>query len=118
MLKLTRFGKPEFARYPRVEVLAGDIVPMFAQVKLAPPYEGWLATVIVDGNGIQNMLYNKESGERMIFCRKLTPFPLAVFIAKHFQEPLDLKVLTGFGFKAFKSRPDRGPDCWLPYPFG
>jgi len=119
MLKLTQFDKAAFKRYPRVEELSGDIVPMFAQVKLAPPdYQGWFATVVVDGNGIQVMIYNKDSEEKIAFCRKLNPFPLAVFIAEHLEEPLDLKVLTRFGFKGFKLAPHRGRECWLPLPFG
>jgi hypothetical protein len=119
MLKLTQFGKTEFKRHPHVAELSGEIVPMFAQVKMAPPdYEGWFATVLVDGNGIQVIIYNKDREKKMVFCRKLHPFPLAIFVAKHLEEPLDLEVLTRFGFQGFKSRPDRGHHCWLPLPFG
>jgi hypothetical protein len=119
MLKLTQFGKTEFNRYPSVAVLAGEIVPMFAQVNIAPPdYEGWFATVVVDGNGIQVVIYNKEREEKIVFLRELHPFPLAVFIAEHLEEPLNLKVLTKLGFKSFKSGHNRGRRCWRPLPFG
>jgi hypothetical protein len=120
MLKLSQFDRAAFQRYPGVEEIAGDIVPMLAQVKLAPPdYQGRSATVVVDGNGIQVMIYNKKDKEaEIIFCRKLHPFPLAVFIAEHLEEPLDLQVLTKFGFKGFKLAPNRGRQCWLPLPFG
>ncbi len=119
MLKLTQFDQAAFNRYPRVEELSGEIVPRLAQVKMTPPdYEGWSGTVVVDGNGIQVMIYNKDSEEKIVFCRKLNPFPLAVFVAEHLEEPLDLKVLTRFGFKGFKLAPDRGRQCWLPLPFG
>ncbi len=119
MLKLTQFDKAAFDRYPRVEELAGEIVPMFAQVNLAPPdSQGWFATVVVDGNGIQVMIYNKDSEEKKVFCRKLSPFPMAVFVAEHLEEPLDLKVLTRFGFKGFKLGANQGRQCWLPLPFG
>jgi len=119
MLKLTQFDKAAFSRYPRVEELSGEIVPMLAQVKLAPPdYEGWFATVVVDGNGIQVMIYNTDSEEKIVFCRKLQPFAMAVFVAEHLEEPLDLKTMTSFGFKGFKLGANKGGQCWLPLPFG
>ncbi len=119
MLKLTQFDQAAFNRYPHVEELSGEIVPMFAQVKLAPPdYQGWFATVVVDGNGVQVRIYNKDSEEKIVFCRKLYPFPMAVFVAAHLEEPLDLKILTRFGFKGFKLGANQGSQCWLPLPFG
>ncbi len=102
MLELAEFDKTDYDRYPYVEDLCGELVPMLAQVKLAPPYEGWFATVVVDANGIQVMIYNEDSERRMVFCRELYPFPLAVLVAKHLEEPLDLEVLTGFGFERIK----------------
>jgi hypothetical protein len=103
MLELTEFDQTDYNHYPYVEDLCGDIIPMLAQVKIAPPdYEGWFATVVVDGNGIQVMLYNEDGELRMVFCRELYPFPLAVSVAEHLEEPLDLEVLTRFGFEQFK----------------
>jgi hypothetical protein len=118
MLKLTRFGKAEFERFPRVEVLSGDLIPMFAQVKMALPpwHEGWSAAVVVDGNGIQVLVFNKHKEEKWIFTRELTPFPLAVFVAEHLEEPLKPEFLTKLGFKSFKSRANRR--LWKPLPFG
>ncbi len=118
MLKLTRFGKDEFKRFPRVEELSGEIVPMFAQVKMALPpwHEGWSAAVVVDGHGIQVLVYNKDNKEKMLFCRQLYPFPLAVFVAEHLEEPLKPEFLTKLGFQSFKSRAHRG--LWKPLPFG
>ncbi len=117
MLKLTRFGKAEFKRFPRVEELFGEIVPMFARVKMAPPcHEGWFAAVVVDGHGIQVTVYSEEGEEKTLFCRQLYPFPLAVFVAEHLEEPLHPEFLTNLGFKCFKSREHRG--LWKPLPFG
>lgn len=119
MVKLRQFDQAAFNRYPHVEEFGGDIVPMLAQVKLAPPdYQSRSATLVVDGNGIQVRIYNKKREAEIIFCRKLQPFNLAVFIAEHLQEPLDLQVLTRFGFKGFKSGVREGRQIWLPYPFG
>jgi hypothetical protein len=102
-LELTEFDKTDYDRYPCVENLCGEIVPLLAQVKMAPPgYEGWLATVVVDGNGILVMIYNENGEQRMVFCRELYPFPLAVLVAEHLEEPLDPEVLTRFGFERFK----------------
>ncbi len=95
--------KPTINRYPYVEDLGGEIVPMLARVKLGTPdHEGLLAMVVVDGNGIQVMIYNEVGEQGMVFCRELSPFPLAVFVAEHMQEPLDPEVLTRFGFERFK----------------
>jgi hypothetical protein len=103
MLELAEFNKTDYDRYPCVEDLCGEIVPMVAQVKMAAPdYKGWFATVVVDGSGILVMIYNEDSERRMFFCRELYPFPLAVFVAKHLEEPLDLEVLTRFGFERIK----------------
>jgi hypothetical protein len=102
MLKLTEFDTYDYERYPCVENIFGDIVPLLAQVKMAPPYEGWYATVVVDGNGILVMIYNEKGEQRMVFCRELYPFPLAVLVAKHLEEPLDPEVLTRLGFEQFK----------------
>ena len=103
MLELTKFDETDYIRYPYVEDLCGEIVPMLAQVKMAPPdYEGYFATVVVDGNGIQVMIYDKNREQRMVFCRELYPFPLAVLVAEHFAEPLDPEVLIRLGFERFK----------------
>jgi len=103
MLELTKFDKNNYERYPYVEDFCGEIVPMLARVKMGPPdYEGWFATVVVDGNGIQVVIYNEDGEQRMVFCRELTPFPLAVLVAEHLEEPLDPEVLTRFGFKRFR----------------
>ena len=56
MLKLIEFDQADYEHYPCVENLFGDLVPRLAQVKMALPYEGWLATVVVDGNGILVMI--------------------------------------------------------------
>ena len=117
MLKLTRFGKDEFERFPRVEVLSGEIVPMFARVKMAPPCPGdCFGAVVVDGHGIQVTVTSEEGEEKILFCRQLYPFPLAVFVAEHLEEPLDPEYLTKLGFNCFKSRVHRG--LWKPLPFG
>ncbi|MGD0969983.1 MAG: hypothetical protein ABSA04_01070 [Desulfobaccales bacterium] len=119
MLKLTKFDKTDFNRYPNVEVLAGDIVPMLGQMKMrTPDYEGLSATVVVDGNGIQVMIDNEDGEQKMVFCRELNPFPLAVFVAEHLEEPLDPEVLIKLGFERFECMPDKGGRCWLPFPFG
>jgi len=103
MLKLTKFDETDFNRYPYVEVLAGDIVPMLAQVKMrTPDYEGLAATVVVDGNGIQVMIYNADGEQQRVFSRELYPFPMAVFVAEHLEEPLDPEVLTKLGFERFE----------------
>lgn len=103
MLKLTKFDKTDYERYPYVENFCGEIVPRLARVKMRlPDYEGLFATLVVDGNGIQVMIYNEAGEQRMVFCRELTPFPLAVFVAEHLEAPLDLEVLTKFGFEKFK----------------
>ncbi len=103
MLQLAKFGKADHIRYPCVEDLCGEIVPMLAHVKMGTPgYEDLLATVVVDGNGIQVMIYDADSKRRMVFCRELYPFPLAVFVAEHLEEPLDPEVLTKFGFERVK----------------
>ncbi len=102
-MELTKFDQTDYERYPCVEDLYGEIVPVLARVKMGPPdYEGWSATVIVDGNGIQVMIYNGEGEQRMVFCRELYPFPLAVLVAEHLEEPLDPQVLTKLGFEKFK----------------
>jgi len=76
---------------------------MIARVKMRTPgYEGLLATVVVDGNGIQVMIYDEEGEQNMVFSRELCPFPLAVFVAEHLEEPLDPEVLIKLGFQRFK----------------
>ena len=102
MLKLTEFDQLDYEHYPCVENLFGDIVPLIVQVKMVPPYEGWLAAVVVDGNGILIMIYNEEGEQRMVFCLELYPFPLAVLVAEHLEAPLDPKALTRLGFEQFK----------------
>ncbi|MGP8050102.1 MAG: hypothetical protein ACLPYB_05770 [Desulfobaccales bacterium] len=103
MLNLTEFDQSDFKRYPYVETLAGTIVPMLARVKMRPPdYRGLSATVVVDGNGIQVMIAHKVGEEKRAFSLELYPFPLAVFVAQHLQEPLDAKVLTKLGFRRFE----------------
>ena len=103
MLKLTKFDATDFNRYPCVEELGGEIVPRIARVKMRTPgYKGLLATVVVDGNGIQVMIYDEDGEQKMVFSRELYPFPLAVFVAEHLEEPLDPKVLIKLGFQRFK----------------
>ena len=103
MLKLTKFDQTDFNRYPCVEELGGEIVPMLARVKMRTPgYEGLSATVVVDGNGIQVIIYNEDGEQKMVFCREIYPFPLAVFVAEHLQEPLDPEVLIKLGFERFE----------------
>ncbi len=102
MLKLIEFDQADYEHYPCVENLFGDLVPLIAQVKMAPPHGGWMATVVVDGNGILVMIYNEEGEQRMVFCRELYPFPLAVLVAEHLEAPLDPKALTRLGFEQFK----------------
>ncbi len=102
MLKLKKFDETDYASYPRVEDLRGEIVPMLARVKMRTPgYEDLFATVVVDGNGIQVMIYNEDGEQQMFFSRELYPFPLAVFVGGHLEEPLDLEVLTKLGFERF-----------------
>ncbi len=103
MLKLKNFDLSDYLRYPYVENLGGEIVPRIAQVKMAiPACEGLFATLVVDGNGIQVMIYDADGDQKMVLCRELYPFQLAVFVAEHLQEPLDLEVLNEFGFDRFK----------------
>jgi hypothetical protein len=102
MLKLKKFDETDFTRYPRVEELGGEIVPLLARVKMrTPDHEGLWARVVVDGNGIQVMIYDEDGAQKMFFCRELSPFPMAVFVARHLEEPLDLKVLIKLGFERF-----------------
>lgn len=102
-MKLKKFDASDFHCYPRVEELGGEIVPMIARVKMRTPgYQGLLATVVVDGNGILVMIYDEDGEQKMVFCRELYPFPLAVFVAEHLEEPLDPKVLIKLGFQRFK----------------
>ncbi len=103
MLKLTKFGGTDYQRYPYVENLAGEIVPMLARVKMGTPdYEGLSATVVVDGNGIQVMIYTKDGEQKRVFSRELYPFPMAVFVAEHLKEPLEPEVLIKLGFERFE----------------
>jgi hypothetical protein len=103
MLKLKEFDQSDFKRWPYVEALAGTIVPMLAQVKIKPPdYRGLSATVVVDGNGIQVMIKSKAGNEKKAFSLNLYPFPLAVLVAKHLEEPLDAAVLTKLGFRRWE----------------
>jgi hypothetical protein len=101
-LELNEFAQADYERYPCVENLFGDVVPRLARVKMAPPHEGWLANVVVDGNGILVMIYNEAGEQTMVFCRELVPFPLAVLVAEHLEEPLDPKALIRLGFEQFK----------------
>ncbi len=102
MLKLTKFDETDYERYPRVEDLRGEIVPMLARVKMRTPgNEGWYAKVVVDGNGIHVMVYDEDGEQQMVFSLELAPFPLAVFVAEHLEEPLDPEVLTKLGFVRF-----------------
>jgi hypothetical protein len=103
MMELKRFDETDYQSYPAVEDFCGEIVPMLAKVKMGQgDYVGRFATVVVDGNGIQVMTYNEDGNQKMVFCRELHPFPLAVFIAEHLEEPLDPEVLINFGFERFK----------------
>jgi hypothetical protein len=103
MLKLTKFDAADYNRYPCVEDLGGEIVPVLARVQMGPAdYTGPFATVVVDGNGIQVMTYNEDGEQIMVFCRELYPFPLSLFVAEHLEEPLDPEVLVRFGFEKIK----------------
>jgi hypothetical protein len=103
MLQLKKFDQNDYISYPYVEDLVGEIVPMIAQVKIkTPDPEGLWATLVVDANGIQVMIYNKDGEQTRVLCRELYPFPLAVFVAEHLEEPLDPEVLVRFGFQRFK----------------
>ncbi len=103
MLKLKKFDAADYEQHPYVEDLCGEISPMLIQVEMAPTdYGGRFATIVVDANGIQVMTYDEDGKQLMVFCRELYPFPLAVFVAEHLEEPLDPQVLTRFGFDQFK----------------
>ncbi len=103
MLKLKKFDEDDYIRYPYVENLCDEIVPRLARVKMgSPAFEGMWATVVVDANGIQVMIYNKAGDLYVVFVRELYPFSLALFVAEHLDEPLDPGVLIGFGFERFK----------------
>ncbi len=103
MLKLRKFNASDYERYPYVEDLCGEIVPRIAQVKISPTeYGGGFATVVVDANGIQVMIYDEADVLKMVFCRELNPFPLSVLVAENLEEPLDPAVLIRFGFEQFK----------------
>jgi hypothetical protein len=103
MLKLTKFDESDYNRYPYVENLGGEIVPMLSQVKMGTPdYEGLFTTVVVDGNGIQVIIYNEVGEQKRVFSRELTPFPMAIFVAEHLEEPLDPEVLIKLGFERFE----------------
>ena len=102
MVELTEFDETDYERYPRVEDLRGEIVPMLARVKMRTPgYEGLYAKLVVDGNGIHVMIYNEDGENQMVFSLELSPFPLAVFVGEHLEEPLDPEVLTRLGFVRF-----------------
>lgn len=103
MLELKDFDEAAYRHYPYVENLCGEIVPRLARVQLVTPdFAGLSATIVVDANGIQVMIYDESGKLRSVFCRELYPFPLAVFVAEHLEEPLDPAVLTRFGFEKFK----------------
>ncbi len=103
MLELRKFDDADYQCYPYVEDFCNEIVPLIAKVRMAQPDSaGRFATVIVDGNGIQIMTYNEDGKRRMVFLRKLYPFPLAVFVAQHLEEPLKPEVLASFGFERIK----------------
>ncbi len=101
MLKLKEFDQTDYYRNPWVENLFGDIVPMVGQAKVAAQ-EDWLATIVIDGNGILITMYNEAGQARMVFCREIIPFPLAVLVAKNLEEPLDPQNLIELGFERFK----------------
>jgi hypothetical protein len=102
MLKLKKFDETDYERYPRVENLRGEIVPMLARVQMRMPgNEGWYAKVVVDGDGIHVMVYDEDGEHQMVFSRELTPFPLAVFVGENLEEPLDPQALTKLGFVRF-----------------
>lgn len=102
-MKLKKFDATDFNCHPCVEELGGEIVPMIARVKMGTPgYQGLWATVVVDGNGIQVMICDEDGEQKMVFSRELYPFPLAVFVAEHLEEPLDPEVLIKLGFQRFK----------------
>jgi hypothetical protein len=104
-LKLKNFDGTDYQHYPSVENLGGAIVPMIAEVtmKMGPPEnEALSTTVVVDGNGILVMIYDGNGKQRMVFCKQLSPFPFAVFVAENIKEPLEPEVLISLGFERFK----------------
>jgi hypothetical protein len=102
MVNLKEFDPTDYARHPSLENLAGEIIPMIAQPELAgPEYADLHATLLVDGNGIQVLLYDHDQKPQMIFCKKAVPFPFAVFVASNLPDPLDPEVLRNFGFERF-----------------
>ena len=102
-MNLKKFDEADYSRFPAVEDLCGEIVPRFARVKLGTPgFEGLSATLVVDGNGIQVLISDADGEQKMVFCRELYPFPLALFVAEHLEEPLDPDILARFGFERFK----------------
>ncbi len=101
MLRLKEFDQNDYHRNPWVENLFGDIVPMVAQAKVAA-HEGWFATVVIDGNGILITMYDGAGEAKMVFCREIIPFPLAMLVAKNLEEPLDPQDLIDLGFERFK----------------
>jgi hypothetical protein len=102
MVQLHEFDQTDYERHPIVENLAGEIVPMIARPKLpGPEYADLVATLLVDGNGIQVLLYSKDGKPWKIFCKRLVPFPFAVFVARNLPDPLDPEVLRNFGFERF-----------------
>ncbi len=103
MLELKDFDEVAYRHYPYVENLCDEIVPKIARVQLATPdFGGLSATLVVDANGIQVMIYDETGKLKSVFCRELYPFPLAVYVAEHLVEPLDPAVLIRFGFEKFK----------------
>ncbi len=103
MLTLRNFTEADYQCYPYVENFCDEIVPLIAKVTMGQPdHVGRFGTVVVDGNGIQVMTYNEDGKRIMVFVRKLYPFPLAVFVAMHLEEPLDPEVLTSFGFERIR----------------
>jgi hypothetical protein len=104
-LKLKNFDGTDYQHYPSVENLGGAIVPMIANVTMkmgSPENEDLSATVVVDGNGILVMIYDGNGKQRMVFCKELSPFRFAIFVAEHLEEPLEPEVLIRLGFERFK----------------
>ena len=102
-MNLKKFDAADYVRYPCVEDLCGEIVPRLVQVKMGTPdYEGLSATLVIDGNGIQVLIYDEAGEQKMVFCRELYPFALALFVAEHLEDPLGPEVLSRFGFARFK----------------
>ncbi len=76
MLNLKKFDKSDYANHPSVEDFCGEIVPRLVQVKMTTPdFEGTQATLVIDGNGIQVLVYSADGEQKIFLAGNSTPFP-------------------------------------------